>query len=615
MTEMKTLHFTLGPVQGFVAQARRTRDLWAGSFLLSYLTGQAMMAVLNSGGSIKFPQVVDGTGRITDPLLRAIAGASSGNLRTGSLPNRFKAEVPIEFDPDQCRWAVMGAWTKIAQAVWNKYVEPVANLGADTPQIWERQVSQFWDIAWVISPSDSSVVRRKNWRTYCPPSEQGEMCSMMPSLQEISGHWRTHADGRHKQEMFWESLRERGDLGGNEIQADKRERLSAVALIKRLFPLVSKEALGWRMTDHYPSTVYFSSSDWIVRQVKNVPRQAAEYSRVVRKLEGQTPLPRQDIANGLRQMVLGDDDLETFARLDSNWFQTSFLEQLDGSNKSISTVRALLKKFQGQAGTYYALLVMDGDRLGKLLQTIGGENVSQALSQFTLDVDDLVEQHYGRTIYAGGDDVLAMFPLSHVIEAAQALRMRYREAFAQCEGGQGATISAGIVFAHYHAPLQAIIRHGHTVLDQFAKARVGRDGIALSTWNSGGVAVAWAAKWHAVVAPDGTSRILQVVDRMEREDHATQEVSSSFLYKVRDIVGRLGDDASSVVTTRHVLEDLLKAEFRRSRSATQGSAEDVQIIEDLMEMAGDSHGQTFGENLSSAALIIRFLASQGGRSI
>jgi CRISPR-associated protein Cmr2 len=37
------LHFSLGPVQGFVAQARRTRDFWAGSFILSYLAGQAML--------------------------------------------------------------------------------------------------------------------------------------------------------------------------------------------------------------------------------------------------------------------------------------------------------------------------------------------------------------------------------------------------------------------------------------------------------------------------------------------------------------------------------------------------------------------------------------------
>ncbi|MEZ5479145.1 MAG: type III-B CRISPR-associated protein Cas10/Cmr2 [Thiolinea sp.] len=34
-TQQSYFHFTLGPVQSFVAQARRTRDFWAGSFILS----------------------------------------------------------------------------------------------------------------------------------------------------------------------------------------------------------------------------------------------------------------------------------------------------------------------------------------------------------------------------------------------------------------------------------------------------------------------------------------------------------------------------------------------------------------------------------------------------
>jgi CRISPR-associated protein Cmr2 len=42
-------HFTLGPVQSFVAQARRTRDFWAGSFLLSWLSTVAIQAVIPVG--------------------------------------------------------------------------------------------------------------------------------------------------------------------------------------------------------------------------------------------------------------------------------------------------------------------------------------------------------------------------------------------------------------------------------------------------------------------------------------------------------------------------------------------------------------------------------------
>jgi len=49
-------HLTLGPVQGFVAQARRSRDFWAGSFILSWLSGVAMSAVRTQGGEIIFPK-------------------------------------------------------------------------------------------------------------------------------------------------------------------------------------------------------------------------------------------------------------------------------------------------------------------------------------------------------------------------------------------------------------------------------------------------------------------------------------------------------------------------------------------------------------------------------
>ncbi|HHY62363.1 MAG TPA: hypothetical protein GYA11_05195, partial [Firmicutes bacterium] len=38
----RILDFTIAPVQGFVGQARRTRDFWAGSYLISYLTAHAI---------------------------------------------------------------------------------------------------------------------------------------------------------------------------------------------------------------------------------------------------------------------------------------------------------------------------------------------------------------------------------------------------------------------------------------------------------------------------------------------------------------------------------------------------------------------------------------------
>ncbi|MBT8419922.1 MAG: type III-B CRISPR-associated protein Cas10/Cmr2, partial [Gammaproteobacteria bacterium] len=93
MTAPKYLHFTLGPVQEFVAQARRTRDFWAGSFLLSWLSAIAMKTVENAGGEIIFP--------MPDPGFMAAltqGNASSQNSKQGTVPNRFMAEIPAAMD-------------------------------------------------------------------------------------------------------------------------------------------------------------------------------------------------------------------------------------------------------------------------------------------------------------------------------------------------------------------------------------------------------------------------------------------------------------------------------------------------------------------------------------
>src|ERR1019366_400886 len=42
------LMFSLGPVQSFIAQARKARDLWSGSFLLSLLMEAGMQNIAQS---------------------------------------------------------------------------------------------------------------------------------------------------------------------------------------------------------------------------------------------------------------------------------------------------------------------------------------------------------------------------------------------------------------------------------------------------------------------------------------------------------------------------------------------------------------------------------------
>ncbi|MBC7288750.1 MAG: type III-B CRISPR-associated protein Cas10/Cmr2, partial [Armatimonadetes bacterium] len=70
------VHVSFGPVQEFVAEARKTRDLWAGSYLLSYLAAHAIRAVIENRGRLVLPAVTNEAGEITDELLRAVCNDS-----------------------------------------------------------------------------------------------------------------------------------------------------------------------------------------------------------------------------------------------------------------------------------------------------------------------------------------------------------------------------------------------------------------------------------------------------------------------------------------------------------------------------------------------------------
>lgn len=627
----RLLHFTLGPVQGFVAQARRTRDLWAGSFLLSYLAGHAMKAVLEAGGEITFPGVASG-GKPTDPLLAAILGtplAAYPEPRIGSIPNRFKAKVPEGFAPRVCQEAVQGAWEKVAEAAWERYVAPAAKRGNGAEEIWRRQVAGFWEMSWVMGadPGDRSdnawLDRRKNWRSYAPPSEPGDKCTLMPSWQELSGYVR--ATERKQQDGFWNEVRSK--VG--RLNLGESERLSAIALIKRLFPNVARDAIGWELdAKSWPSTSYTAAVPWL-REVQEEPEAhalALEYPRRVRAhAEG-------DIF-GEYSTDLSCVARDDFTRLDGQLFYRHAIES--DKERALSAeakreLRAHLGKLNEAVGhppsPFYALLLMDGDSLGKLLQNdkLEPSNVSQSLARFTAGVDSIVKDHCGKTVYAGGDDVLALLPLDRALAAATELRQSYLAAFQGVLGDarplddEGnplkTTISAGLVFAHFHTSLRAVMQEAHHLLDAVAKDGNDRDSIAVSVLTGGGRTVEWVSSWDEATTAKPIPEVVQ-----ELAEGFDEEFASKFFYNVRARFEVLTGDEATRKTSGYRLTEgldagrLLVAEYQKSRErdvALEDAEERVGQLLHVCRVRKNSREDIETLNVEGA-MLVRFLATRG----
>ena len=620
------LDVSIGPVQGFVSESRRTRDLWGSSFLLAFLSAHAMRGAEQAGGRIVQP-VVDG-----DVLYAWVGGDRRGcGPRIGTVPNHFVVELSGDAGPvaAAAEASLAEAWRTVCSSVWRQFVEHACPAGRGTDAIWQRQTQSFWEVTWTAGvPGDGGrlLARRKHWRAHRPPDEPGDKCTVMHDLQEISGHVRArHAE---RQDEFWNRVAKR--LGSLDLQS--KERLCAIALVKRLFPKqeVAVDALGWRVdASHWRSTVHIGAIPWIRDVTATVPQHAREYAQTVSQ-HVQDVFSERSPFSGREVEAAGD-----FPRLDANYLHREFVatercplsadadrEELDALLKKIYDAEKDDGRRLGPPPVFYALLLADGDRLGELVGRLGGAAVSTALASFTYEVPGTVEGHDGVTVYAGGDDVLAMLPVSGALKCAHALAESYRAAFPQNGAESQATLSAAVVFAHVRLPLRSALEEAHRLLDDVAKEGNGRNSLAVGVLKPGGRYCQWVTTWTRPAA-DGASAVT-LIDSLVRQletNMSNPGLSSALIYRMRELLTTLcGWDRWQPGDWRDVpagldLRPFLYAEISHSldvRMEGQANLRANDLTNCVYAMLDRSHatdGGVTGVGLD-ALLLARFLAGR-----
>jgi CRISPR-associated protein Cmr2 len=200
------LLFQLGPVQDFIAQARSTRDLWSGSYLLSWLVAHAMKAVSDKVGpdALFFPSLrgngifdalhrkeiyqtasrqAEGNGKTFWQCFLEEKGGKSPRheereervarwLLTPTLPNRFLALVPASQAEELGRLAeaaVRAELVSIGRAVWEWIEREAERAGCHGlthwRARWDAQIAAFPQISWAVQPwlgRDECLARLKS---------------------------------------------------------------------------------------------------------------------------------------------------------------------------------------------------------------------------------------------------------------------------------------------------------------------------------------------------------------------------------------------------------------------------------------------------------------------
>lgn len=160
------LRFSVSLVQSCIESARTVRDLWTGSYLISWLTARGAAEVLKSGGEL-FDQHLANSPLVEWFLSQSPRDDDSRLLRS-SLPNVFFARI-------SARSGLTGAWLmECVHSEWMKICEDVKKalhetirgaqfaegLGEDWDEGWSESLNWYWDFrTQVVSASELASIR------------------------------------------------------------------------------------------------------------------------------------------------------------------------------------------------------------------------------------------------------------------------------------------------------------------------------------------------------------------------------------------------------------------------------------------------------------------------
>lgn len=599
------LSFKLTPVQEFIEHSRKTADLWAGSHILSYLSFNAMLPIVEEIGpdAIIFPYL-RGQPFLDHWLVSkgiTVNSFSNESLQISNIPHRFLAIVPAsqsEYFECQVKKRLEETWEDIAKFTKKELLSllPEGSFDNFLDETWSRQVRNAFKtytatIRWVHPPESKEAVEdwlRKSKGVF--PADLVEKYDRWMEWYRREGKYNANTgvlyglyyeivgylvdqksklfEGEDEPSVkshegakcticgirnqirpqnenatnFWKQIRQATHSRNMSELLKENERLCTVCLIKRFYRRYAKEKLS--LSKEILSVASVASSKFRNICIEKAESEIIEFMKVYHKIRSGRELGEE----------LSEELLEEFKdknALDGEWlFSESYTEQYlreyghspgeDELKKIRDRLGDLYKKAELRPSNYYAILVMDGDRmgmklLGECLPNLANflhENVraelekhndlrrmierprilnpkvhvaiSRSLKDFsTTIINKVVKDYDGVLIYSGGDDVLALLPPNHALNVAFELNSKFGSDFIEWNGkrlgmlGNGSTMSAGIVFAHYKYPLHDALSKAREAIHS-AKEEYGRGAFVLTSIKHSGQSISAGAKWDTV---------------------------------------------------------------------------------------------------------------------
>ena len=556
------LTLSIGPVQSLIGAARRTRDLWCGSWLLSECSRAAARSLHTAQpGALIFPSPprpdVD-----LQPLERP------GD--TANIANIIRASVTAA-DTDAVHSLCADAANAARQRLREIGDAVRAGLGANLDAtLWDMQLDDLLEIhaVWVESgkPDDASgaaseyahtsrtlgglLAARKTTRDFRQTSP-----STPAKLQKSS------LDGAAETVLV-----DAGGMGQRSRRAlglSRGEQLDALGVIKRRAGQV----------EQFTAWPRIAIDPWVETLAAAAPELLEQLNAAHKDLERLSLATPARGNAGLYQAFPFDGQLAYAFRLDAALANDLTDADQAEERRALDVLRGVLGPAAQRIGApvpYAAILKADGDRMGRLLQQAASEDdsrrISAQLHRFASGVAELVREYRGHAIYAGGDDVLALVPLPQALTCADALARQFATSMAPIADALGVpadarpTLSVGIAIGHIMEPLGQL-RDRAERAEALAKRcdnQPERNALAVLLGIRSGGELLWRAQWSDAAAFDTLRTAIDAYRQATLPSRVAYDLRA--IDQRRTALTRLG---GNVIATAQIEQAMQHADIQR----------------------------------------------------
>ena len=455
---------TFAPIQGFIENSRKLRDLYGSSYLLSFLS----WSVCHAAETQKF--------RIISPALTNVAQG---------LPNVILIEG--KFDAETAQTAFNQAW-KCAVETCRDWIETKLVTAPD---------GKRWHYHWA---RDWSLWANYAWEFFCVHGQPGE------TLTQVKANLTQLKRSRQWTGINWTG--ESSTLSGSDAIA--YPELGRIADPRRYnyheqktkveqFHLQLSQTLGRAFIDSIPE---LKRKDEAWKATKSIeygesfidPREELSVPELVKRMITHNVIA-QEMSDRLRQ-TLGESQSETLSDLRSLVARI----QTDLKPDSFKELNRLKRKRDPNQPEYWTGWFQgDGDGAGNYLK----DQLPDDIHRFSLEMREwgcnLPKASLpadSRVVYAGGDDFLGvLFAENHQIQAQDCLAFftTFKPKVWDVPAKKPINVSVGFVWAGPKVPQREVLQHCREA-EKVAKQK-GRDRINFRILFNSGTYLEWVCPW------------------------------------------------------------------------------------------------------------------------